>query len=340
MITGRSDLVPPPATADTAPPTRRVLGLAVAGLCGLALAIQSRINGELGHRLHDGVAAALISFLIGLCALTVLVAVLPSGRRGLRRITAAVRGRAADGVPPLRFWHCLGGLSGAYLVITQGTVAAVLGIAIFTVALVAGQSATSLLVDRIGLGPAGAQPITWRRAVGAVLAIIAVGIAVADRIGVDGQLVLALLPALAGLATAFQQAITGRVSATAGAALPAAFINFLVGVVALAAAVAVDVTLRGTPGTLPAQPVLYLGGFLGIVFIGGAAWVVRWTGVLLFGMASVAGQLIGALLLDLVVPVSGGHLSATTFLGTGLTLIAVLFAALPSRRRASLTVRR
>lgn len=306
----------------------------MAVFCGVALATQSRVNGELGHRIHDGIAAALISFSIGLVVLSLLVAALPSGRRGMARVSAAVRGRSGAGGPPLRLWHCLGGLSGAYLVITQGTVAAVLGVAIFTVALVAGQSATSLLVDRIGLGPAGPQAITVRRTIGAGLSIVAVLVAVADRIGVDGQLALAVLPLLAGLAVAFQQAITGRVSSTAGAALPAAFINFLVGTVALVLALVVDLGVRGVPGALPTEPVLYLGGLLGIVFIAGAAWVVRWTGVLLFGMASVAGQLIGAVLLDLLLPVSGVQLAPSTLVGTGLTLLAVLIAALPGRRQS------
>lgn len=333
MTAGRSDLAPRPNPPSGPPTSRRVLGVVVAGFCGVALATQSRVNGELGNRVHDGIAAALISFGVGLVVLAVLVVALPSGRRGIRRVSAALRGRAGAEVPPLRFWHTLGGVSGAFLVITQGTVAAVLGVAIFTVALVGGQSATSLLVDRIGLGPAGPQRVTVLRVLGAVLAVVAVVIAVADRLGVDGEFALALLPAMAGIGTAFQQAITGRVSATAAAPMTAAFINFLAGTMVLVLALAVDVAIRGLPGPLPVDPVLYLGGLLGIVFIGGAAWVVHWTGVLLLGMASVAGQLIGALLLDLVLPVAGEHLAVNTFVGTGLTLVAVLLAAAPGRAR-------
>lgn len=311
---------------------RRAFGIAVAVVCGASIATQSRVNGELGTRIHDGIAAALISFTVGLIVLVVLVAAMPKTRAGVRRLTAALRGRAGADVPPLSWWHCLGGLSGAYLVLTQGVVAGVLGIAIFTVALVGGQSASGLLVDRIGLGPAGPQRVTVFRVLGAALAVLAVGIAVADRLGVDGEVALAALPAVAGVALAVQQAVTGRVSATAATPLTAAMVNFLVGTVGLAVAFAVEVAVRGLPGTLPADPVLYVGGLLGIVFIGGAGWVVGTTGVLLFGMASIAGQLVAALVLDAVLPVSGGHLSATTFVGTGLTFVAVLLAALPGRR--------
>lgn len=310
-----------------------MFGLAVAAVGGASIAVQSRINGELGGRIHDGIAAALISFSGGLLVLVVLVVAVPANRRGVRRLLDAVRGRARADTPALSWWHCLGGLSGAYLVLTQGVVAGVIGIAIFTVAIVGGQSASGLVVDRIGLGPAGPQRITVFRVLGAVLAVLAVGIAVADRLGVDGQVALAALPALAGIALAVQQAVTGRVSATAGTPITAAMVNFLVGTIGLAVALAVEIAIRGLPGELPADPVLYLGGLLGIVAIGGAGWMVGTTGVLLFGMASISGQLVAALVLDAVLPVSGGHLAPSTFVGTGLTFVAVLLAALPGRRR-------
>lgn len=332
MTTGRSDQLATAAPA-TPPRLRRVLGLVVAAVCGASIAVQSRINAELGGRIHDAIGAALISFTVGLVVLVGLVVAVPVNRRGVRRLFTALRGRAGDGIPALSWWHCLGGLSGAYLVLTQGLVAGVLGVAIFTVALVGGQSASGLLVDRVGLGPGGAQRITVFRVLGAVLAVLAVGIAVADRLGADGQVALAALPALAGIALAVQQAVTGRVSATAGAPITAAMVNFLVGAIGLAIALAVEVTIRGLPGALPADPVLYLGGLLGIVAIGGAGWMVGTTGVLLFGLASISGQLVAALVLDAVLPVSGGHLAPSTFLGTGLTFVAVLLAALPGRRR-------
>ncbi|MGH3909994.1 MAG: DMT family transporter, partial [Pseudonocardiaceae bacterium] len=61
--------------------------------------------------------------------------------------------------------------------------------------------------------------------------------------------------------------------------------------------------------------------------------VVPITGVLLLGLGTVAGQLIGALLLDLFVPAGQGHLTAATLIGTALTLVAVTVIALPGRRR-------
>ena len=59
-----------------------------------------------------------------------------------------------------------------------------LGVAVFTVAVVAGQSSNSLIVDRMGLGPAGKQAITRSRVISAVLAVVAVTVAVVEPVRV------------------------------------------------------------------------------------------------------------------------------------------------------------
>jgi bacterial/archaeal transporter family-2 protein len=319
-------------------PTRgvRTVGTAVAVGIGAAVAVQARINGELGQRIDDGVVAALLSFLGGLLLLVLLAAARPSMRRGLGRVIAAVRRRS------LRPYQLLGGICGAFLVACQGLTVAAIGVAVFTVAVVAGQTASGLLVDRAGIGPGEPRPVNPRRIAGAILALTAVVLAVSDRLGAPQAVWLALLPALAGVGTAWQQAVNGRVGAAArdvGPALtgmlPAAMVNFVGGTVALALVTAVEVAIRGLPEPLPAQPWLYLGGALGVLFIGTAAVIVPITGVLLLGLGTVAGQLIGALLLDLFLPTGGDQLTATTLMGTALTLVAVTVIALPSRSRAS-----
>ncbi|MFD2083568.1 DMT family transporter [Actinopolymorpha cephalotaxi] len=169
--------------------------------------------------------------------------------------------------------------------------------------------------------------MTTRRMVGAVLALGAVVLTVAHQLGTPSTAALAILPALAGVGTAWQQAVNGRVArAAAGApaagapaagakgprtasgsrpagtngngllaALVAALTNFGVGTAALVIAAAVDVGLRGLPASWPSNPLLYVGGLFGIAFISLAAYVVKITGVLLLGLTSVAGQLVGAL---------------------------------------------
>lgn len=312
---------------------------------GVAMAVQARINGELARRIDDGLVAALLSFLGGLVLLTLLAAALPRMRAGLGRVRAAVADRRLRPAQ-LRPYQLLGGIFGAFLVTCQGLTVAAIGVAVFTVAVVAGQAASSLLVDRAGLGPGGPQQVTAPRIVGAVLALAAVLLAMSDRLDAPRALWLVLLPALAGVGIAWQQAVNGRVGAAArqgghplAGALPAALVNFTVGTLALVLVTAVEVAIRGLPDSLPAQPWLYLGGPLGVLFIGTAAAIVPITGVLLLGLGTVAGQLVGALLLDLFVPAEAGHLTATTLIGTALTLVAVtviaLPTALPGRRRAT-----
>ncbi|WP_435121661.1 DMT family transporter [Micromonospora tulbaghiae] len=318
--------------APPAPPTlstgRRVAGVGLATASGVMVAVQSRINGELGVRLADGIAAAVVSFGVGLLILLVLVPATPGGRRGL----AALRGALRAGT--LRPWQCLGGVCGAFLVATQGLTIGALGVAVFTVAVVAGQSGSSLLVDRAGIGPAGRQPVTPNRLIGAVLTVLAVLLAVGDRLGDPQALALALLPLAAGVGIAWQQAVNGRVRAAAGSAMTATLVNFTVGTAALLVTFAVDLAVRGRPaGAFPDEPWLYLGGPLGIVFIALAAALVRFTGVLLLGLATIAGQIVGAVLLDLVLPTAASHPGLDTLLGAALTMVAVLVAAFGPARR-------
>lgn len=139
-------------------------------------------------------------------------------------------------------------------------------------AVVAGQSTSSLLVDWAGHAPGAARPITRSRAMGAALCVVAVLVAVSDSLGDPRALWLAALPALAGVGIAWQQGVNGLVRQAAGAVLPATLINFLVGTTTLLIALGIEIALKGPPpGALPAEPWLYLGGPIGIIFIATAA---------------------------------------------------------------------
>jgi transporter family-2 protein len=314
----------------------RVVGIAAAVIGGGGVAAQSKINGALGGHLHDGFAAALISFGSGLILVALINASRAASRDGLRALSASLRNGS------LRWWECLGGVCGAALVASQGLTVTALGVAIFTVAVVAGQMFASLAVDRVGVGPNGPQPLTGPRVVGAVVAVGAVIVAVADRVGSPRTLAYALLPLIAGAATAWQQAVNGRVRSASGSVPAATLVNFTMGTAALTIAYGVDVAFRGTPtGDLPTAPWYYLGGLVGAVFIAIFAAVVRHTGVLLLGLGIVAGQLVAALLIDVIDPTADGPPSALTFAGVALTLVAVGIAAAPNplRRRDRATER-
>jgi bacterial/archaeal transporter family-2 protein len=299
----------------------RGVGVALAGAAGVAMAAQSRINGELAVRLGDGIAAAAISFGTGLALLAVVVPLVPASRRGVARVRRGWR----EGT--LRWWHGLGGVFGALVVAAQGLTVPVLGVAVFAVALVAGQTASSLAVDRSQLPPGAVEPVTRARLLGAALCVVAMVVAVADRLGSPRSLALALLPLAAGAGIAWQQAVNGRVRAAAGSAWPATLVNFLAGSAALAVLFGLIVVVRGGPPSgLPPGLWLYAGGVLGVLVITTAAAVVRVTGVLLLALAAISGQVLGALVLDLLAP-ADGRPSANTYAGVALTLVAVMIAS-------------
>ncbi|MGH1549229.1 DMT family transporter [Leifsonia poae] len=298
------------------------LALVFALLCGALVAIQSRINGELGSRLGDGFTAAAISFGSGLIILTVGLAIAPAGRRGLAKVREALVTRR------IRWWYVCGGAAGSFLVLSQGIAAAALGVALFTVAVVAGQTISGLVLDRVGIGPGGRRPLTAARLVGAVLALGAVTWAVSAQFGGSAPVWLMILPFIAGLGTGWQQAVNGQVRAIAESALSATFINFATGTTVLVVLMLVRWGIGGLPKSLPAEPWLYIGGALGCVFIGVTSLLVRITGVLLLGLATVAGQLASALLLDLLIPTSGHALAFSTIGGTLLAIVAVAIASM------------
>lgn len=323
----------PTAAASSAEASRFPvwLALVIAACCGSLVALQSRINGELGHRLDDGYTAAAISFGSGLVILLIVLCFWRPGRTGLARVRSELREKTADG---LRFWMLLGGIAGALLVVAQGLTAAVLGVALFTVAVVAGQTLSGLVLDRVGLGPGGPRPFTASRLIGSGLALVAVLWAVSAQLGGDMPLWMLVLPFVAGLGTGWQQAVNGRVRAVAQSAQSATLINFIVGSAALCALVLVRNSIVGWPTSLPSEWWLYIGGAIGCIFIAIQAALVRVTGVLLLSLATVSGQLIAALVIDLLTP--GLTVAFSTVAGTALALVAVIVASgwLSTLRRA------
>ncbi|MEW9873638.1 DMT family transporter [Arthrobacter sp. HS15c] len=318
-------------------------GLPLAVGAGLAIPVQGRINGALGARLNDGIAAAVVSFSTGLVLMILISLVLPKGRAGLAKIVPAVRNRA---FPPV---YVLAGGIGALFVFAQSFTVGLLGVALFTVATVTGQTVSGLLVDRLGIGPAGKKPVTGIRIIGCVLTIAAVAWAVSPRFaapaaasagasgaagGPETLLLPLLLPVLAGFLMSFQQAMNGTATVHYGTPIAATLVNFVAGSVVLWTAWGIKVAVAGPGSPLPGEWWYYVGGPMGCVFIGLGALLVRSLGVLVTGLGMIAGQLLGSLGLDLLVPAPGTIVAPATVLGTVLTLAAIILATLPWPRGA------
>lgn len=311
------------------------LGLLAAVTAGLLVPVQARVNGALGTALADGLAAAVVSFTTGLILMIAISLALPRGRAGLAEVLPALRER--------RFprYYVLAGAIGGLFVFAQSFTVGLLGVALFTVAAVTGQTLSGLLVDRMGIGPAGKRPITGIRVLGSVLTVAAVAWAVSPRFsGGAGaadplQLILpVLLPVLAGFLMSFQQAMNGTATVHYGTPITATLVNFIAGSVLLWLAWGIKLAIAGAGNGLPGQWWYYLGGPMGCIFIAVAAFLVRSLGVLVTGLGMIAGQLLGSLGLDLALPAPGTVVALPTVLGTLLTLAAIVLASLPWSRNA------
>lgn len=305
------------------PKLQLAAALVGSGLAGVLVALQSRINGGLSQEMGNGFLAAAISFGGGLVVICLALALSRRGRAGLRRMRDEV---AAGRLPR---WALFGGAGGAFLVLSQGLIAPVTGVALFTVGIVAGQVSGGLVMDRLGLGPGGRILATPTRLIGAALAIVAVVVTVVGSFD-PGLVLLVLVPVAVGVGVSAQSMVNGLVRSAAQSAMTATFMNFVVGTVLLVAAATVSVIVGGWPTQWPSEFWLYCGGFIGVIFIAVAAILVRRAGVLLLSMSNVAGQLVAAIAFEVGFPLADG-LTPALVAGTAVALIAVITAALPSK---------
>lgn len=303
--------------------------IALAVFVGALTAAQSRFNGELSRQIHNGIGAGLISNIVGSLVLIVIVLIFKKDRDGITQtINALKAGRLA-------WWEMLGGLGGTIFLSTQGVTVPEIGVALFTISLVGGQTASSLLVDKLGLTPSGKKPVTLSRILIATATLISVSIAVYPDLGNSKFKLLPIaLALLAGVVVSFQQALNARVNMVAERPLATTFFNFIIGSLFLAIALAVNLLRGGSIGKLPTSPWLYLGGICGLTFIAVSAYTLKHIGLLNFITFSVSGQLIGALLFDWFAPAAHTTVSGYLLTGTAMTMCAVVASRFMSVKRS------
>ncbi len=288
---------------------------------GALTSVQSRANGQLSVDINNALGAAVISNVIGWTLIWVLVLFRRSGREGFRSFLRAIKNRE------MHWWELMGGAGGAYFVALQSSAVPEIGVAIFTISLVAGQTATSLLVDKIGFSANGKQPVTWPRVFAAIMTLVAVSVAVYPELGTANFKTLTIILCLfLGVVVAFQHAINSRINVIAKQPIVTTWLNFFVGLVFLSIALAINLARGGSIGPLPHNLWVYIGGPSGVLFVAVAATAVRTMGVLNFILFSVTGQLIGALLLDWLLPARIGALNGYLITGTVITLASIAFS--------------
>jgi transporter family-2 protein len=301
---------------------------------GALVTIQSHLNGVLAHDLGTGLRATALAALISFGSGLVLLTVFALAHRPFGRGVVTLLGAVAHRKIPL--WLVLGGLAGAFFVVSQGLAAPTLGITFFVLCFVAGQAVMALLVDHRGWGPNGKTGLNVGRTVGAALAVVAVGISGAGFLAAEPVtallLLLAALPLLAGLLNSVQQGINGRLAHGVGSWVTT-WNNFCVGTLGLVVFLLVTLALPGRVVGLPAEPWLYTGGLCGIGFIWAFSMTVRIHGVLVVGVFSVAGQVLTAAVVGAVL---SGHLPPlATWLAVATSLVGAAVVGLSQRSRSA-----
>ena len=301
----------------------------LAALSGILISLQARANGELSLRLNNGLQAAFISFSSGLLIIAMISIFNPKIKNGARRLRAAVK---AKEIAP---WTLFAGALGGAFVAVQTQIVPLIGVAIYSVASIAGQGATSLIVDRIGLTGGGKKPISPRRIAAAVVTVLAVLVSVLDRIDARNlSLIAVALAGLAGAIVGVQRAMNGLINEHSGQSFTTSLLNFIMGSSVLGIALLIAVAIGKVEFVaLPAGPWwIYMGGTIGVIYIAFTSTIVQHLGVLTFTLFSTGGQLIGALLIDIYSPTKGVSVSAYLVSGIVMTFLGVLVGGVNSSK--------
>jgi transporter family-2 protein len=293
------------------------------------IALQARANGELSHRLNNGLQAALVSFSSGLLIIFVITLFNSQIKDGIKNLRTAVSNKE------IARWKLFAGALGGSFVAIQTQIVPLIGVAIYSVASIAGQTAMSLIVDRIGLTGGGKKLISPRRVLAAVLTVLAVLVSVWDRIDADNLSMVAVTAGgIAGAIVGVQRALNGQINEHSHQSFTTSLLNFATGTTFLLILISAGLILgRNELSPLPSGPWwIYTGGVIGVIYIAFTSTIVQHLGVLTFTLFSVGGQLVGSLIIDLVSPTKGVSVSAYLVTGIVMTYAGVIAGGVGSSR--------
>lgn len=293
----------------------------MAVLTGVMIAEQARANSELSIRIGNSVEAAFVSFTSGLIIIAVITLFNPTIKLGLKNLRTAVKSGQMGS------WRLLAGALGGAAIAISTHVVPLIGVALYSVATISGQTAVSLLVDRIGLAGGERKLISLRRVISALITVLAVLVSVLDKISIDKfQLFAVVLGLCAGVIIGIQRSLNGSINVHSKASYATSLLNFIMGSTFLALLTLALLILRGDAiNPLPSGPWwIYTGGVVGVIYIAMSSIVVQHLGVLTFVLFSVGGQLLGSLIFDIIAPTEGAHVTAYLISGIVMTYIGVV----------------
>ena len=301
----------------------------LAALSGILIALQARANGELSHQLGNGLEAALVSFGSGLIIIVLISVFNPSIKEGIRNLREAVQEKK------IARWKLFAGMLGGTWVAVQTHIVPLIGVAIFSVASIAGQATASLIVDRIGLTGGGKKLLSKRRVAAALITVLAVLLSVLDRLDASNLSKFAVfLGVITGALGGIQRAMNGEINEYSHQSFTTSLLNFIMGTTFLVVLLIVMILAKRIELVpLPSGPWwIYTGGVIGVIYIAFSSTIVQHLGVLNFTLFSVGGQLVGSLAIDVLYPTDGVQISAYLISGIVMTYLGVIVGGVSSSR--------
>ncbi|WP_125583907.1 DMT family transporter [Levilactobacillus cerevisiae] len=268
-------------------------------LMGSGLAMQTAVNSKLRQYVGSPYLASTVSFTIG--ALFLIGLTVASG------VTPWI---AASTFADNPWWIWLGGLLGVLGMTVNLLLFPRLGSIQTAVLPLFGQIIMGVLIDQFGLFSSPQSGLTWIKAFGILL--VTVGMVVttgmvsstqAQRNGKQSHnLFLQLLGIGSGFLMASQTAINGHLGVVLGSSVHAAMVSFTVGAVLLFVLLAVlRLPLTALRPAIHAGGHfwwIWLGGFLGALYVFGSAWLVPQIGTGQVVVIALFGQLFFSALID------------------------------------------
>ncbi|WP_125707773.1 DMT family transporter [Lacticaseibacillus porcinae] len=275
-----------------------VIGLVI----GFGLPIQTSINSRLKEAFGSPFWSSLISFAIGTVGLAAVVLL---HRQSLFPTVTTISS--------LPWWIWLGGLFGVIYLTSNILLFPQLGAVQTVIFPVLGQILMGLLIDNGGWFQTAQNPVTAMRAIGALLVIAGVLVTVAlpayfarrEEFGNTTQKSSVGLwlwrgwGVIAGMLSASQTAVNGRLGVVLGSAQQAALISFAMGTVALLLIVVIlhpQITFKET--RRDHRWWMWIGGLIGACFVLGNAYLAPTIGTGLAVVIVLLGLMAGSLAID------------------------------------------
>jgi transporter family-2 protein len=140
-----------------------------------------------------------------------------------------------------------------------------------------------------------------------------------------------LISFAAGALVSTQPALNGQIANQTGQPAAATLVNFIVGFLTLVVVYGVKQQISPQGFNVPPMPwenpIIWLGGPFGVLFVLTAAFMAKTLGVFLFTLTSVVGQLSGAILMDVLFPTATTNITWQLLLGISITGCAVVLAS-------------